>query len=189
MSENMHDKEVVDAFNTLRRHHPEWKHDLFALMYGGTLVRHTPDMVVKELVDCLKGYVCLFDPDECPENRREISEECHSCILVRMLQSFGCQNKGENVVSHKGDYNMVSKYYMSPEESNTVASMPSSEEEHAMFATANALISERHDKGDLVWMLYGIIKTLQEKITDLENDVEDRKQACTFCDIANSAEV
>lgn len=47
---------------------------------------------------------------------------------------------------------------MEPEEVKALAICPSSQEEHAMYAAAHCMVSERRGKFELVDMVYALLK-------------------------------
>jgi hypothetical protein len=69
----------------------------------------------------------------------------------------------EHVESHADDYSELSHHYMTPEQISEVP-YPPRDDLHAVYATAHALVSERHAKGDLVRMVYALLVKSDERV-------------------------
>jgi hypothetical protein len=69
----------------------------------------------------------------------------------------------EPITSQASDYEKISRHYMMPEEIEK-APYPPYGKQHAIYATAHALVSERHDKYDLVRMVYALLLKWEEEV-------------------------
>ena len=67
------------------------------------------------------------------------------------------------ITSHKDFYQpLASEFYLTPEQVESFPE-PRTAEEHAIYLTADCLISERHEKGDLVQLVYALFMTERSK--------------------------
>lgn len=70
----------------------------------------------------------------------------------------------EKIESQIGDY-ASHLGYMTPEDVELNSQTPSTPDEHALYAAAHSMVSERHGKYDLVHMVYAVLKREHGLIT------------------------
>ena len=75
----------------------------------------------------------------------------------------GCEMEGDvsKIESQIGDY-ATHLGYMPPDDVELNSQTPHTQEEHALYAAAHCMVSERHDKFDLVNLVYAILRRERE---------------------------
>ena len=63
------------------------------------------------------------------------------------------------IKSHAGDYGSLS-CYLSPEKISEAATSPETWEDYSLYHTAHCYVSERHAKGDLLKLVYVLLKQI-----------------------------
>ena len=75
------------------------------------------------------------------------------------------------IESHAEDYAELSRHYMTPEQVDAVPYPPHGKQ-HGLYHTAHALVSERHEKSDLVEMVYALLLKWDAEVAGLLDRAE-----------------